>query len=81
MRCLKNLDAWSGGGWGVFIGMKTVRENPVPTGAVYRVNRSYIVFSGKTGNGKNTGNMDGNRNGISNSCFPTELTVPIFYPE
>jgi hypothetical protein len=32
--------------------MKTGRENPAPIDAVYRVNRSYIVFSGKTGNGK-----------------------------
>jgi hypothetical protein len=66
---------------GFYVGMRTGWKNPVPTGAVYHVNRSYIVFSGKTGNGKNTGNMDSNRNGISKSCFPTELTVPVFYPE
>jgi hypothetical protein len=49
--------------------------------AVYRVNRSYIVFSGKTGNGKNMGNMDGNKNGIRKSCFLTKLMVPVFYLE
>jgi hypothetical protein len=60
---------------------KRDEKNSVPTGAVYRVNRSYIVFLGKIGNKKNTRNMDGNRNGIRKSCFPTELMVPVFYPE
>jgi hypothetical protein len=43
------------GSKGVRLGMKTGRENPAPIDAVYRVNRSYIVFSGKTGNGKKYG--------------------------
>jgi hypothetical protein len=33
MRCLKNLDAWSGGGWGVFIAPTT---NSTAGEAVYR---------------------------------------------
>jgi hypothetical protein len=32
---------------GLSVGMKPGRKNPVPTGVVYRVNRSYIGFFGK----------------------------------
>jgi len=41
----------------VGLGLKTGRENPVPTGTVYRLSRSDIVFTGKTGkNRKNPAN-------------------------
>jgi hypothetical protein len=60
---------------------KRDEKNSIPTGVVYHVNRSYIVFLGKIRNEKNTGNMDGNKNGIRKSSFPTELMVPVFYPE
>ena len=36
------------------VGVKTGRENPIPTGSVFRFTRPYTVFIGKTG--KRSGN-------------------------
>jgi len=38
-----------------FLGVKTGRENPVPTGSVFRFTRPYTVFIGKTGNRSGNG--------------------------
>jgi hypothetical protein len=43
------------------LGMKTGRENLVPTGTMYHLNRPWTVLSGKVGNREKTGKTGGNR--------------------
>jgi hypothetical protein len=49
MKCLKNLDSWSGGGWGVFIALNQPRHPTVRVLTVSTVGALSSCCTGQSG--------------------------------
>jgi len=72
----------------LWLGLKTGRENPVPTGTVYRLSRPDIIFAGKTEKREKYGKIRRNRERKRFRHFPDRIAgsciwagkIPRYFP-